>query len=76
MRLDATDLRYVSQEEFKVLSAVEVGSKNHEVVPTPLIAELSSIRSGIVTKCLQSLAKRGLVARVQGAKCQSHLHLF
>ncbi|ORX40854.1 RIO1 family-domain-containing protein [Kockovaella imperatae] len=68
MRLDATDLRFVTQEEFKVLSAVEVGSRNHEVVPTPLIAELSSIRSGIVTKCLSSLSKRKLVARVQGAK--------
>jgi len=48
-----------------------MGSKNHEVIPTPLIAQLSSIRSGVVTKCLNGLAKRGLVARVQGAKCQS-----
>ncbi|KAK1923118.1 putative Rio2p serine kinase [Papiliotrema laurentii] len=68
MRLDATDLRYVTPEEFRVLQAVETGSKNHEIVPTPLIAELSGIRSGIITKCLNSLSKRRLVARVAGAK--------
>ena len=38
MKLDATDVRYLSPEEFRVLTAVEMGSKNHEVVPPPLIA--------------------------------------
>lgn len=49
---------------------VETGSKNHEVVPTQLIAQLSKITGGNVNKCLGSLAKRGLVSRVQGAKCE------
>ena len=53
----------------KSSSQAEIGSKNHEVVPTQLIAELSGIRSGIVAKCLGGLAKRNLVARVAGAKC-------
>ncbi|WVR08728.1 hypothetical protein IAU60_005786 [Kwoniella sp. DSM 27419] len=68
MKLDATDLRYVSQDEFRVLTAVEIGSKNHETVPTSLIAELSGIRGGNVNKALGELAKRDLVARVQNVK--------
>ena len=47
-----------------------MGSKNHEVVPTQLIAEISAIRGGSVNKCLGGLAKRNLVARVQNAKCE------
>jgi RIO kinase 2 len=82
MKLDARDLRYVSTDEFKVLSAVsaigvsgidrqvETGSRNHEVVPTPLIAEISGVRGGNVNKALGELAKRNLVARVQNAKCK------
>ena len=69
MKLDATDLRYIGSEEFRVLTAVEMGSKNHEVVPTALIAQISGLRSGGVNKHLGSLAKRNLVARVQNTKC-------
>jgi hypothetical protein len=85
MKLDARDLRYVSTDEFKVLSAVclseycgvelmeqvETGSRNHEVIPTPLIAQISGLRGGNVNKALGELAKRNLVARVQNAKCTS-----
>ncbi|EJT97928.1 RIO1-domain-containing protein, partial [Dacryopinax primogenitus] len=68
MKLDATDLRYITSDEFRVLTATEMGSKNHEVVPTPLIAQISGLRSGGVNKCIGNLAKRGLVAKVQNAK--------
>jgi len=68
MKLDATDLRYVSSEEFRVLTAVEMGSKNHEIVPTALIVQISGLRSGGVNKLLGELAKRNLVARVRNAK--------
>ncbi|EGO00924.1 hypothetical protein SERLA73DRAFT_51043 [Serpula lacrymans var. lacrymans S7.3] len=68
MKLDATDLRYVTPEEFRVLSAVEIGSKNHEIVPTVIIVQVSKLRNGGVNKLLGSLAKRNLVARVQNAK--------
>ncbi|KAG8787964.1 hypothetical protein FRC16_001484 [Serendipita sp. 398] len=71
MKLDATDIRYLSSEEFRVLTAVEMGSKNHEVVPTSLISQISKLRSGGINKILGGLAKRGLVSRVQNAKCQS-----
>ena len=47
-----------------------MGSKNHEVVPTQLIAQVAGLRSGGVNKALGSLAKRNLVARVQNVKCE------
>ncbi|KZT05936.1 RIO1-domain-containing protein [Laetiporus sulphureus 93-53] len=68
MRLDATDLRYITSEEFRVLTAVEMGSKNHEIVPTALIAQISGLRNGGVNKNLGVLAKRSLVARMQNAR--------
>lgn len=52
-----------------------MGSKNHEVVPTILIAKIAGLRSGGVNKILGSLAKRTLVARVQNAKCESVIAL-
>lgn len=65
MKLDATDVRYLTPEEFRVLTAVEMGSKNHEVVPTPLIAQISSLRHAGISKLLGNLLKRRLIARVQ-----------
>ena len=65
MKLDATDVRYITPEEYRVLTAVEMGSKNHEVVPTTLIAQISSLRHAGISKLLSNLLKRRLVARVQ-----------
>jgi predicted transcriptional regulator len=49
-----------------------MGSKNHEVVPTPLIAQISGLRgSSGVNKCISNLAKVNLIAKVKNAKCQS-----
>ena len=50
-----------------------MGSKNHEIVPTPLIVQISGLRNGGVNKNLGELAKRNLVARVRNAKCASYL---
>ncbi|KAI8980655.1 RIO1-domain-containing protein [Trametes punicea] len=68
MKLDATDLRYITSDEFRVLTAVEMGSKNHEVVPTVLIVKISGLRNGGVNKLLGSLAKRNLVSKVQNTR--------
>lgn len=46
-----------------------MGSKNHEVVPTPLITQLSGLRGGSgVHKCISTLAKSNLIARLKNAK--------
>ncbi|CAA7266509.1 unnamed protein product [Cyclocybe aegerita] len=68
MKLDATDLRYVTSDEFRVLTAVEMGSKNHEIVPLSLIVQISGLRNGGVNKLVGSLAKRNLISKVQNAK--------
>lgn len=48
-----------------------MGSKNHEVVPTSLIVQISGLRNGGVNKMIGSLAKRNLVSKVQNSKCKS-----
>jgi RIO kinase 2 len=47
-----------------------MGSKNHEIVPTPLIEKLSRLRGGAngVHRSISALAKVGLIARVKEAK--------
>ncbi|CCU75306.1 unnamed protein product [Blumeria hordei] len=67
MRLDTKQLRYLTPEDWRTLTAVETGSKNHEVVPTPLIGQISGLRSG-VHRSISSLAKVGLIARMKNAK--------
>ncbi|RKP24342.1 RIO1 family-domain-containing protein [Syncephalis pseudoplumigaleata] len=68
MKLDVKAMRYMSAEDFRVLTAVEMGSKNHEIVPTSLITNIASLRHGGVQKILGDLARKSLVARVQNAK--------
>ena len=55
--------------EFRVLTSCEMGSKNHEVVPSQLINQISGLRAGGANKILGNLAKRNLIARVQNIKC-------
>src|SRR3569833_2363958 len=47
-----------------------MGSKHHEIVPTPLIEKLSLRRGGAsaVHKSISNLAKFGLIARIKEAK--------
>ncbi|KAJ5127815.1 hypothetical protein N7448_008594 [Penicillium atrosanguineum] len=69
MKLDAKAIRYLTSEDFKVLAGVETGSRNHEVVPTPLIVQLSGLRGGSgVHRAISNLAKINLIAKVKNAK--------
>ncbi|KAL4750308.1 hypothetical protein BDW72DRAFT_118109 [Aspergillus terricola var. indicus] len=69
MKLDPKAIRYLTSEDFRVLAAVEQGSKNHEVVPTPLIAQISGLRGGSgVNRAISNLAKTNLIAKVKNAK--------
>lgn len=67
MRLDTKHMRYLTAEDWRTLTAVETGSRNHEVVPTPLIGQISGLRGG-VHKSISALAKVGLIARLKNAK--------
>lgn len=44
VKLDANVLRYMTKDEFRVLTSVEMGMKNHEVVPTQLIAQIARLK--------------------------------
>ena len=46
-------LRYLTKEDYRVLTAVEMGMKNHELVPASLIASIASLRGGGVHKILR-----------------------
>ncbi|KAF7924560.1 hypothetical protein EAE99_006508 [Botrytis elliptica] len=67
MKLDTKAMRYLTAEDWRTLTAVEQGSKNHEVVPTRLIEQLSGLRGG-VHRCISALAKVNLIARLKNAK--------
>ncbi|KAJ5279398.1 Serine/threonine-protein kinase rio2 [Penicillium angulare] len=69
MKLDPKAIRYLTSEDFKVLAGVEAGSRNHEVVPTPLISQLSGLRGGSgVHRSISNLAKINLIAKVKNSK--------
>ncbi|CCJ29489.1 unnamed protein product [Pneumocystis jirovecii] len=61
-------MRYLSQDDFRVLTAVEIGSKNHELVPTSLIAQIAGLKGVSHQKCISELAKNGLISKVKNAK--------
>ena len=67
MRLDTQHMRYLAAEDWRTLTAVETASKNHEVVPTALIGQISGLRGG-VARSISTLAKVGLIARLKNAK--------
>lgn len=68
VKLDVTLLRYLSSEDFKVLTAVEVGMRNHELVPGPLVNSIASLKFGGCGKILIDLTKQKLLAYERGKR--------
>ena len=54
--------RYMSADAFRVLTSIEMGMKNHDCGPVPLIVSLSNLRHGGVHKILSDLLRDKLVA--------------
>ena len=63
VKLDLQYLRYMSKDEFRVLTAVEMGMRNHEVVPTSLIDRIAGLRGANSRKVLGVLHKYKLIVR-------------
>ncbi|XP_061218594.1 serine/threonine-protein kinase RIO2 isoform X2 [Neopsephotus bourkii] len=61
-KLNVVMLRYLSRDHFRVLTAVEMGMKNHEIVPASLIASIASLKHGGCNKILRELVKHKLLA--------------
>ncbi|XP_071539229.1 uncharacterized protein RIOK2 [Panulirus ornatus] len=65
-KLKVAMLRYLRREDFRVLTAIEMGMKNHELVPGPLVAQIANVRAGGVHKMLQELCKHRLCSYERG----------
>lgn len=69
MKLDTSHMRYLTSEDFRVLQAVELGSRNHELVPTTMINSIGGLKNPAATnRAIGDLAKLKLVARLRNAK--------
>ncbi|XP_032514513.2 serine/threonine-protein kinase RIO2 [Danaus plexippus] len=65
-KLDVAILRYLTPEDFRVLTAVEMGMKNHELVPGSLVASIANLRHGGVHKLMKDLCKHRLLTYERG----------
>ena len=61
MRLDLSAFRYLNKDDFRVLTAIEMGMRNHEIVPVDLIQSISKIRNTSVRRILANLLKHKLI---------------
>ncbi|KAK4193742.1 Serine/threonine-protein kinase rio2 [Podospora australis] len=70
MKLDTRAMRHLAPDDWRVLAAVEQGSKNHELVPVTLIERIARLKGGAsgVHRCISNLAKVGLIAKMKEAK--------
>ncbi|KAJ0035939.1 hypothetical protein Pint_26486 [Pistacia integerrima] len=61
MKLDVDVLRYLSKDDFRVLTAVEMGMRNHEIVPAELVDRIASLKHGGTYKVLKNLLRHKLL---------------
>nr|AAQ97840.1 RIO kinase 2 [Danio rerio] len=71
-KLNVVILRYLSRDDFRVLTAVEMGMKNHEIVPVSLIASIASLKHGGCNKVLRELVKHKLLAYERSKTVQGY----
>ncbi|KOX77803.1 Serine/threonine-protein kinase RIO2 [Melipona quadrifasciata] len=65
-KLNVTILRYLTRDDFRVLTAIEMGMKNHELVPASLAAQIANLRYGGVHKLLKELCRHRLLNYERG----------
>jgi len=63
MKLDVNSLRYLTKAHFRVLTAIEMGMRNHELVPMQLVESIAKVRTGGVHKLMGDLLRNSLVHR-------------
>ena len=61
MKLDPELIQYMTKDHMRVLTAVEMGMRNHEFVPSTLIESLSGLKRSMAYKILQFLLKHKCV---------------
>lgn len=55
-------MRYLTKDDYRVLTAIELGMRNHSMVPVPLIVSIAKLRHGGSSKILSTLLRHKLVA--------------
>eukprot|EP01031_Cornospumella_fuschlensis_P029774 gene29774-35952_t len=62
MKLDVSCMRYLTKDDYRVLTAVEMCMRNHEMAPIPLIAQIAQLRHAGIQKVLSTLLRHKLLA--------------
>lgn len=61
----------LQKDDWRVLAAIELGMRNHEYVPVPVIERLARLKRGNAFKCVQYLLKHKLISHVN-KKCDGY----
>ena len=63
-KLDVTNLRYLDRDRFRVLTAIEMGMKNHELVPKRLVIAIAAIKVKVLN----------MMINIYGSQSQKQQH--
>ncbi|CAJ1031756.1 putative Rio2, N-terminal/RIO1 family/Phosphotransferase enzyme family [Leishmania shawi] len=61
VKLDVTLLRFMEDEDFRVLTALEMAMRNHDVAPTALVERIAQLPHGGCRKRLNNLLKHKMI---------------
>jgi RIO kinase 2 len=61
----------LTKEDFRVLTAIEMGMKNHELVPAPLIQAIAKLKRANTFKIINNLLKHKLILH-KNTKCDGY----
>jgi RIO kinase 2 len=62
MKLDITQMRYLTAEDYRLLAAIETGMSMHDIVPLTLIARYAKSRPGEARRRLADLCRLKLIS--------------
>uniref|UniRef100_A0A915MVH9 non-specific serine/threonine protein kinase n=1 Tax=Meloidogyne javanica TaxID=6303 RepID=A0A915MVH9_MELJA len=60
-KFDIQVIRFLTSQHFRILTSIEMGMKNHELVPLPLIASIAAIHRGATSRLLNDLTRSSSV---------------
>lgn len=72
MNLDLSYFEFIKKEELRVLTAVEMGMRNHEWVPVKLIEKIAALKRGNAFKVIQTCLKHKLIAHSHDKKVDGY----
>lgn len=61
VKLTCNSLKFLTKNDFRVLTAIEMGMKNHDLVPLVLINSLANLKFGGTFKSIEVLHKHKLI---------------